>query len=184
VIGVSAQEATGLADLLERCSGKTLVLVGESGAGKSTLVNALVGRMGAATGSVRAGDHKGRHTTTSRQLYVLPNDCRLIDTPGMREVGLATDAETIEQGFDDIAVLAENCRFRDCEHDAEPGCAVRAAIELGDLPESRLRRWAEFREEARGAELRADVAARRKEDRRKGRIVHEAQRLKRGRRTR
>jgi ribosome biogenesis GTPase len=160
-------------------AGLTVAFVGESGAGKSTLVNALAGVDLAATGAVRGADNKGRHTTTARELHVLPDDVRLIDTPGIREMGLWTDVETVDDVFDDIVVLAEQCRFRDCGHDAEPGCAVRAALEQGRLPAERFESWEALRREAAAAELRADPYARHQAARRFGKIAREAQRMKR-----
>jgi ribosome biogenesis GTPase len=182
IVTVSAVTNDGVADLLERCADRTLVLVGESGAGKSTLLNLLAGTELSTTGGVREGDHKGRHTTTARQLHLLPGNCRLIDTPGVREVGLATDVDTIDQGFADIAELAEACRFGDCSHAGEPGCSVLAAVGRGELDPSRLASWSELRREAAAAEVRADPAARHKADRRMSRVYREAQQIKRDRR--
>lgn len=178
IIAVSVLTTGGTSELLERCANRTLVLVGESGAGKSALVNALAGTELAGTGDVRGGDHKGRHTTTSRQLHVLLGNCRLIDTPGVREVGLATDVATIDEGFADIAELAVECRFGDCGHDGEPGCAVAEAVETGRLSAKRVASWDQLRREAASAEVRADPAARRAADRKLGKIYREAKRIK------
>jgi ribosome biogenesis GTPase len=98
----------------------------------------------------------------------------------MRAVGLFTDVDTVDDAFGDLAALAGECRFRDCVHDTEPGCAVRAAVEAGSLAPDRLARWQQYRREARAAELRADPAARHRLERRFGRITREAQRMKRG----
>ena len=179
VVVVSATSADGVSELLERCADRTLVLVGESGAGKSTLVNALAGTTLAETRHVRSGDHKGRHTTTSRQLHLLAGDCRLIDTPGVREVGLSTDVATVDDVFADIAELADTCRFGDCGHRGEPGCAVQAAVEDGDLSEDRLESWERLRREALAAEIRADPAARHRADRQFGKMVREVKKMKR-----
>lgn len=159
VIVVSAETTQGLHELLERSANRTLVLVGESGAGKSTLLNALAGTEVGVTGAVRKGDNKGRHTTTSRELFVLEGDCCLIDTPGVREVGLFLDVDTIDDGFSDIAELASECRFGDCGHQGEPGCAVAAALEDGTLSSQRVQSWVKLRREAEWLERRGDAAA-------------------------
>ena len=176
---VSARTGRGIDDLLRRCAGSTLALVGESGSGKSTLLNALAKRDVSATAPVREGDHKGRHTTTARELHVLDGEVRLIDTPGVREVGLHTDVDTVDSGFVDIAEAAVGCRFRDYSHDREPGCAVHAAVEEGRLPLERMESWRSLRREAASAELRADPAARQDASRRQGRVYREAQQFKR-----
>ena len=129
-------------------------------------------------GAVRRGDSKGRHTTTARQLFVLEGNCRLIDTPGVREVGVHTNVDTIDDGFDDISALALGCRFRDCGHQTEPGCDVRAAVADGRLNAVRLRAWEQMRREAAAAELRSDTAARRKADRKLGKIIRSAKNTK------
>lgn len=179
VLVVSSTTKAGIADLLGRCANQTLVLVGESGAGKSTLLNALAGQELGGTESVRQGDHKGRHTTTARQLYSLPGECCLIDTPGVREVGIQTDVATVDAGFDDIAELALGCRFTDCGHGSEPGCDVQAALTDGRLATERFESWEKLRREAAWAELRADPAAHHRANRQLGRIYREAKRSKR-----
>ncbi|HET9822700.1 MAG TPA: ribosome small subunit-dependent GTPase A [Burkholderiaceae bacterium] len=123
--------------------GQTLVLVGSSGAGKSTLANTLVGAAVQDTGGTRRGDGRGRHTTTVRSLHPLPGGACLIDTPGLRTLRLDGDADAVAGAFDDIARLAPQCRFRDCRHDGEPGCAVREA-----LPDARLRNFHKLQREA------------------------------------
>lgn len=120
VLVVSSVTGEGVPELLAHLAGRTAVMVGESGAGKSSLLNALT-EGDELVGEVREGDAKGRHTTTWRQLVDLPGGGALIDTPGVRSLGLWTDPETVEAAFTDIAELAEHCRFRDCSHDAEPG---------------------------------------------------------------
>ena len=141
------------------------VLMGPNGSGKSTLANALLGEEVLATGAVRGRDGKGRHTTVRRELLPLPGGGVLIDTPGLRGVGLHDAADGLERVFAEIEELAEECRFGDCAHASEPGCAVRAAIESGELPARRLdsyRRlqrenaWAASRDDAR---LRAELAS-------------------------
>ena len=109
-----------------------MTLLGESGAGKSSLVNALLGEDVAAIGDVRQGDSKGRHTTTSRDMHVLPTGGVLIDTPGIRGVGLWVEPEAVAETFPEIDELAAQCRFGDCGHDTEPGCAVQAAVDGRD----------------------------------------------------
>ena len=118
---------------------KTLAFLGASGVGKSTLVNALVGAERQATSEVRAGDQRGRHTTVAAELVPLAGEGWLIDTPGVRAVSLWLSGHGIERAFADVFDLMDHCRFRDCKHDREPGCAVRAAIAAGELDEVRLR---------------------------------------------
>ncbi len=167
VVVVSAAEgspAVGpVADLLR--PHRTAVLVGESGAGKSTLVNALAGREVQRTASVRGTDAKGRHTTVTRDLVVLDAGGVVIDTPGLRALGLVDTSAGVDATFDDIAELAEGCRFRDCAHRGEPGCAVAAAVAAGDLAPDRLERYLAVRDEIAEA----------------GRVVTEAARRPRGR---
>ncbi|ATB46641.1 ribosome small subunit-dependent GTPase A [Corallococcus macrosporus] len=128
-------------------AGKTGVLLGSSGVGKSTLVNRLLGEARLATQAVRAEDDKGRHTTTHRELFVLPGGGMLIDGPGMRELGLWGEDDGVEQTFPDILELAAGCRFTDCQHQREPGCAVRDAVAAGALPGSRLASYERLRRE-------------------------------------
>ncbi|SCM71796.1 putative ribosome biogenesis GTPase RsgA 2 [uncultured Pleomorphomonas sp.] len=150
-------------------TGRTVAFLGSSGVGKSTLVNALAGRTTAATGGIREDDDRGRHTTTGRHLYLLPEGCAVLDTPGMRELQLADASEGIAELFSDLADLAARCRFGDCRHEDEPGCAVQAAIAAGDIDEARLKRWQKLqREEAFNS---ASLAERRRRDRAFGRMV-------------
>lgn len=131
--------------------GMTAVLVGSSGAGKSTLTNTLLGAEKMKTSAVREHDARGRHTTTHRALIPLPSGACLIDTPGMRELKPTGEEDLAEGGFADIEALAEQCRFRDCRHDREPGCAVRAAIEAGTLDPGRFANYLKLRDEVAGA---------------------------------
>lgn len=149
ILLVSAVRGDGVGELgaLLR-NGRTLVLVGPSGAGKSTLTNLLAGAGLMPTGSVRARDGRGRHTTTHRELVVLPGRGVLIDTPGLRAVGLVADDAAVAGAFADVEAFAAECRFRDCGHVAEPGCAVLLAVADGDLDEDRLTRWRKLRREA------------------------------------
>lgn len=130
--------------------GRTVVLVGSSGAGKSTLTNSLLGIERMKTGEVRESDSRGRHTTTHRALIPLPSGACLIDTPGMRELK-PTGEEDVAESFADIEALAEQCRFRDCAHAREPGCAVRAAIDAGMLDAQRYANYLKLRDEVAGA---------------------------------
>ncbi len=158
----SVATGAGVDALGHRLAGATTVLLGESGAGKSSLVNALLGTDVAATGEVREGDAKGRHTTTSRQLFTLAGGGVLIDTPGIREVGLAGDEDAVDAAFADIDELALSCRFSDCAHEGEPGCAVAAAVAAGELSEDRVQAFLALRREAvAAADRAADAAARR-----------------------
>ncbi|QAR31857.1 ribosome small subunit-dependent GTPase A [Geovibrio thiophilus] len=125
--------------------GETVAFIGSSGVGKSTLINRLAGRDVLAVNETRAGDDKGRHTTTSRQMILLPDGGTVIDTPGMRELHLY--AADLGKTFEDIEQLAANCRFRDCTHTKEPGCAVRTAAEKGELSEDRLAGYFKLRRE-------------------------------------
>lgn len=153
---VSATAGTGLEPLRALLSpGTTAVIVGPSGAGKSTLINALAGRDLMPTGPLR-GDGRGRHTTTHRELVPLPSGAVLIDTPGLRAVGVIGGAAAVDATFADIAELAERCRFSDCAHDQEPGCAVQAALASGDLAERRFDSWRRVGREAAWQERRAD----------------------------
>ena len=142
VLVVSARKGVGLDVLMEHVlPGETCVLIGSSGVGKSTLVNALLGEERMATQEIREADARGRHTTSHRQLVLLPGGGLILDTPGIREVGLIDADEGLAMAFDDIERLAETCRFRDCGHANEPGCAVRDALKTGALDPDR---WASF----------------------------------------
>jgi len=131
--------------------GRTVALVGSSGAGKSTLTNTLLGEERMRTGAVRDSDSRGRHTTTYRALMTLPSGACVIDTPGMRELKPTGEEDLAEGGFADIELLATQCRFRDCSHDREPGCAVQAAIARGELDPARLANYLKLRDEVAGA---------------------------------
>ena len=142
VLIVSARQGLGLGTMMEHIQpGETCALIGSYGVGKSTLVNALLGEERMATQDIRAADARGRHTTSSRHLILLPGGGLLLDTPGIREVGLIDAEAGLSTVFEDIEALAATCRFRDCSHTTEPGCAVRAALEAGELD---AERWAHF----------------------------------------
>jgi ribosome biogenesis GTPase len=139
---VCAPEGKGLEALSPWLApGRTVVLLGSSGAGKSTLLNALAGREIASTGSVRADDARGRHTTTHRELYRLASGALVIDSPGLREIQVIAGEEALASAFTDVEEIASRCRFRDCAHGSEPGCAVRAALESGELDRGRYEGW-------------------------------------------
>jgi ribosome biogenesis GTPase len=144
-------------------AGQTLALLGSSGVGKSTLVNTLSGAVLQDVQDIRGDDDKGRHTTTGRSLHRLANGAWLMDTPGMRELQLVDSADGVDQVFEDVTALAATCRFSDCRHDSEPGCAVREAIESGVLDGQRLKRYQKLqREERWNSESIADSRARSK----------------------
>ena len=158
--------------------GMTAALVGSSGAGKSTLVNALLGEARMPTGGVRARDGRGRHVTTHRQLVLLPGGGLLLDTPGMRELQLVDD-EGLDAAFGDVAALALRCRYGDCRHDTEPGCAVKEAVDAGELDAERLEHYRKLEREARAYERRNDVRQQRQAGRVMGQRHDEAARLRR-----
>lgn len=148
VHAVSAKYGIGLDALAEYfVPGVTIALMGSSGAGKSTLINTIAGSEVMKTGEIREDDAKGRHTTTCRRLILLPNGVSVIDTPGMREIGMASADEGIDRTFSDIIALESRCRFRNCRHETEPGCAVRAAIESGELSPERLKLYRDLGKE-------------------------------------
>ena len=138
-----------------RLDGKIAAFAGASGVGKSTLVNALAGEQLMATGSIREDDDKGRHTTTHRQMLMMPSGTAIIDTPGMRELGLWDSVAGVKDTFEDIEALAETCRFRDCTHTREPGCAIRTALGAGEIDPGRVRSWIQLRAEADATARRA-----------------------------
>ena len=172
VLTVSAASNAGMDELRNRLGTATSVLLGESGSGKSTLTNALTQRAVAKVGAVRAGDHKGRHTTTDRHLVELPSGGWLIDTPGIRAIGLPPDATLTHAQFADVLTLATDCHFRDCAHSGEPGCAVVAAVDDGTLPATRLEQWLRLTAEAEAAQRRSDVHAQRQFERKRTKQVY------------
>ncbi|WP_024801247.1 ribosome small subunit-dependent GTPase A [Nocardia sp. BMG51109] len=159
VLAVSATTGTGM-DVLTAVLDGTVALIGPSGAGKSTLANALLGEEVFATSEVRASDQRGRHTTVHRELRPLPGGGTLIDTPGLRAVGLWDAAEGLSRTFSDIETLAAECRFTDCSHSSEPGCAVLAAIESGALPRRRLDSYRKLQRENEWLAARSDARLR------------------------
>jgi ribosome biogenesis GTPase len=174
VLAVSAATGAGFEALDEHLRpASTIALLGSSGVGKSTLLNRLVGRDLLPTGETSA-DGRGRHTTTKRELVPLPSGALLIDTPGMRELALWADEEALEATFAEIPLLAARCRFTDCHHEREPGCAVRAALADGGLEPERYESYRKLQRELRALELRRDNRLRseeRKEVRRRSRSL-------------
>ena len=159
-----ATERLGLDALCEYLTaGQTVALLGSSGVGKSALINALLGGERQDVAEVREDDGRGRHTTTRRELILLPTGGIVIDTPGMREVQLWSDEDTMDGAFADVEELAARCRFTDCAHQTEPGCAVRNAIEEGGLESARLDSYLKLQRELERLARRKDQRARQTE---------------------
>jgi len=160
VVAISALHGDGIEALRPWLgAGETVAFVGSSGAGKSTLINRLLGRERQSTGAVREADSRGRHTTTHRELLETPTGALLIDTPGLRELQPWAGADDVDGAFPEIEELAAECRYRDCSHNAEEGCAVQAAIEDGTLDYARFSSYVKMRKEAAYLERQLDVRA-------------------------
>lgn len=169
VEAVNALEKKSIAKLTPWCGeGKTVLFLGSSGVGKSTLVNTLMGGAVQATSGIREDDSKGRHTTTGRSLHALPSGGLLLDTPGMRELQLADVEDGLERTFADISALAQSCRFADCGHVSEPGCAILAALASGELEERRLENYRKIMREQ--SINRATLAEKRSRDKALGKF--------------
>jgi ribosome biogenesis GTPase len=161
VLTESARSGQGFEELLTYTSGdRTVALIGPSGAGKSTLANRLVGGDLQEVGEVRAFDKKGRHTTVTRELVPLPRGGALVDTPGLRSIGMWDDEDGVDTTFAEITELAAGCKFDDCTHVSEPGCAVRAAVESGALDAGRYEAFLALRRESEFVALQSDIRAR------------------------
>lgn len=177
VLGLCSLTGDGVAEVeAELAGGLRCCFVGSSGAGKSTLLNRLAGRQAAETGEVREDDSRGRHTTTARQLYFLPGGGQVIDTPGIREFGVELVAGGLQVSFSDVVELAADCRFGNCAHSGEPGCAVEAAVKAGTLSAERLASYHKLRRETERREAASDIR-KRLESKRKlrqfGRVVRD-----------
>ncbi len=173
IISFSNQTADGLQSLKQALeSSKTYCLLGSSGVGKTTLINNLLGREEFETQPVREKDDRGRHTTTRRELTVLDNGALLIDTPGMREMGLISAGKTIDGNFTDIHDLAQSCRFGDCTHTVEAGCAVLEAVKNGELSEERYESYRKLMKESEFNEM--SYYERRQKDKQFGKMVKTA----------
>jgi ribosome biogenesis GTPase len=174
VLALSALAEDGVEALdpyLERA--RTVVFLGSSGVGKSTIINLLLGEDRLKVGAVREDDSRGRHTTTNRELHLLPGGALVIDTPGMRELQLWGTEEGLERAFADVESLAEKCRFRDCGHTHEPGCAVRAAVSDGTLDAKRLQSYDKLKRELEHLALRQDDQLRRRVNRERGKMINQ-----------
>ena len=167
VLATSAVTGDGLDAIRELLQpGITIALLGSSGVGKSTLINAILGEQRLATFEVREADARGRHTTSGRQLVPLPGGGLLLDTPGIRELGLWDDGAGLASAFWDVETTATRCRFTDCTHERQPGCAIESAVERGELTADRVAGWHKLILEERHQALERDVVARRAERKR------------------
>jgi len=182
VIPISAKTGDNIRNIRKYIkSGKTIVLIGSSGVGKSTLINQLLGYSRQAVGEIRDSDGKGRHITSSREMIILPEGGIIIDNPGIRELQLWSSGEGISITFQDIEELSIFCKFRDCRHELEPGCAVKKAVEDGKLSIKRLDSYKKLMREYKYSQLRRNIYEQRKKDKELGKMyrqVHNVRKLR------
>ena len=179
IIAISAKEGKNIEEVngfIEK--GKTIVLLGSSGVGKSTLINQLLGYSRQKVGDIREKDSKGRHITTSRELILLSNGGMLIDNPGLREIQLWSSDDGIIRTFQDIDKLSKQCRFKDCIHDMEPGCAVKYAVKAGQLSQERLDNFKKLLREQEYLNHKRNVYERRKKDRKLGKLYRQGKSIR------
>jgi ribosome biogenesis GTPase len=177
VVVLDARYDEPLQQLATWCQpGQTVAFVGSSGVGKSTLVNALMGTTVAVTGDIHLDSGQGRHTTTTRQLHFLKNNgCAILDSPGLRELQLVQASHGVDQVFGDLVALASQCRFKDCRHDREPGCAIQSALEAGDIDDERVARWDKLVVEDQSNSKTMQEAARMKESKQLSNTIRKKQ---------
>jgi ribosome biogenesis GTPase len=178
VLALSAKRGVGIEQLMPYVGrGRTVALMGSSGVGKSTITTRLLGGEVQRTQEVRLSDARGRHTTTHRELFVLPDGGLVLDTPGMRELQLLVSERGFRETFDDIEGIAAECRFGDCRHEGEPGCAVRVALESGELDAERFANYRKMEAEMRHAATLVDQRKAQEEKSRVKRIHRDQKKL-------
>jgi len=179
ILTISAKKGNNIEEVIEFVkTGKTIVLIGSSGVGKSTLINQLLGYSRQAVGEIRQSDGKGRHITSSRELIMLPDGGMIIDNPGIREIQLWSSGEGISKTFQDIEELSWLCKFRDCCHESEPGCAVIKAVEEGNLNIERLNSYKKLIRELEYSQIRRNTYERRKKDKQFGKMCRQVDKIR------